>query len=127
MQTKFIEATNGPRNWGKFMLARFTDKEWMRRSKIVPGSLVASTGWSAYHVMVFDLQTGEGAIFRQGGNAKADLDKHQIWVCPMFEPFLTWLYQQDISNFDTLPAHIDLPDAEFSLHGYRRGGANAKG
>jgi hypothetical protein len=28
MQVKFIEATNGPQNWGKFMLGRFDSDEW---------------------------------------------------------------------------------------------------
>jgi hypothetical protein len=122
MRTKFIEATNGPRNWGKFMLARFTIEEWARRSAIHGGYLIAATGWTPDHLLVVDLETGEGALFRHGGHAKADLEKHRIWVCPLFEPFLTWLYAQDVSDLDALPAHVDLPDAEFQFSGYRRSG-----
>src|SRR6266702_1985984 len=56
------------------------------------------------------LRTGEGAFFRvhRQGVASADLDKHQIWVCPMFEPFLNWLYKQDVSDLDQLPSLVDL-------------------
>jgi hypothetical protein len=123
MQSKFIEATNGPQNWGKFMVGRFTQEEWMTRSAVEPErGLIAGRGWSRDHLLVVDLQTGEGAIFRPGGVAGYDLNKHAIWVCPLFEPFLTWLYEQDLSDLDALPAYVDLPDAEFMMSGYRRPG-----
>jgi hypothetical protein len=125
MKTKFIEATNGSMaNWGKFMVARFGPEEWARRSAIVEASwpLLRTVGWTGEHVLVVDLQTGEGAIFRPGGSAHADLEKHRVWVCPLFEPFLTWLYAQDLSDLDALPAHVDLPEAEFAMQGYRRAG-----
>jgi hypothetical protein len=124
MQTKFIEATNGPRNWGKFMVGRFDKDEWARRSAVSGGKwpLLRAVGWSLDSLLVVDLQTGEGAIFLPGGFVPADLEKHAIWVCPLFEPFLVWLYQQDLSDLDRLPAHVDLPDAEFAMQGYRRPG-----
>lgn len=121
MKTKIIEATNGPQNWGKFMLGRFRD-EWQHQSIIAGRSLLRSVGWAYDSLLVLDLQTGEGAIFMPGGLAKADLDKHRIWVCPLFEPFLTWLYEQDLADLDRLPDHIDLPDAPFRWSGYRREG-----
>ena len=123
METKFIEVTNNEQNWGKFMLARFTPEEWTRRSAIdPPASLVRGRGWTPDHLLVFDLQTGEGAMFRPGGNAHADLDKHRVWVCPMFEPFLEWLYEQKLDDLDALPAMVNLPDAPFAFAGYRRAG-----
>jgi hypothetical protein len=123
MKTKFIEATNGPRNWGKFLVGQFTPEEWALRSQIDPGrSLIGGRGWHPKHRLVLDLQTGEGAIFLPGGLASADLHKHKIWVCPLFEPFLEWLYKQDLSDIDALPAHVDLPNAEFMMSGYRRQG-----
>jgi hypothetical protein len=73
-------------------------------------------------MIVFDLQTCERASFRPGGNAKYDLDKHKIWVCPLFEPFLCWLYKQQLDDFTALPGHIDLADAPFAMAGYRRNG-----
>lgn len=122
MKTKFIEATNGPNNWGKFMLGRF-DSEWKATSVVMQGgAFLRNIGWTESHLLVVDLQTGEGSIFRPGGCAKADLEKHRIWVCPLFEPFLTWLYTQDLKDLDKLPASIDLPDAAFSFSGYRRPG-----
>lgn len=122
MKIKFIEATNGPSNWGKFMLGRF-EEEWRVRSAVAPATLLlAGRGWSPEHLLVVDLQTGEGSIFRPGGMAHADLEKHRIWVCPLFEPFLEWLYKQDVSDLDKLPAHIDLPKAEFQWAGHRRPG-----
>lgn len=119
MQTVFIEATNGPRNWGKFMVGVFDDDDWRVTSQVDPGhGLLAGRGWSRRHIFVMDLQTGEGAMFRPGGFASADLAKHRIWVCPLFEPFLEWLYLQDLAS---LPSHVDLPDAPFAWAGYRRG------
>lgn len=133
MKLKFIEATNrvsGGSNWGKFGVGRFEDAEWAHPSQIRHDdflgadmsrtSLLATRGWDRHHVFVLDLQTGEGAMFRHGGLASSDLNtKHQIWVCPLFEPFLTWLYQQDISDLDALPAIVEL-EAPSSMHGYRR-------
>src|SRR5262245_54261454 len=109
MQTHFIEATNGPQNWGKFMLARFSTEEWAARSHVDEGRLLASRGWQLKHLLVLDLQTDEDAIFLPGGHAHADLNKHQIWVCPLFEPFLEWLWRQDVSDIAKLPHHVDLP------------------
>jgi hypothetical protein len=74
---------------------------------------------------VLDLQTGEGVVLRPGGNAKADLDEHRVWVCPMFEPFLVWLYKQpDPRKLYELPDVVTLGEAEApsDLRGYRREG-----
>jgi hypothetical protein len=124
MLVKMIEATNqeaGGMNWGKFMVCRFTD-EWAYRSALVPEkSLLNQVGWSKDVLLVIDLQTGEGAIFRPKGVASADLHKHKVWVCPMFEPFLNWLYQQDLRDLERLPAMVQL-DATSALYGYRRKG-----
>lgn len=123
MKTQFVEATNGP-NWGKFCVAVFEPHELAVRSAIAPGeSLIRGRGWSHGHVLVLDLQTGEGATFRMGGLASADLNKHRIWVCVLFERFLEWLYvQPDPMN---LPAKVDLPDVPFAWTGYRRSGPDS--
>jgi hypothetical protein len=125
MQVKIIEATNtkaGGINWGKFLLGRF-DAEWQYRSQIAgPSPLLWQVGWGPEHLLVLDLQTGEGAIFRPGGYAVGDLDRHRIWVCPMFQPFLVWLYQQDLSDLDKLPAVVTIADPTSALSGYRRPG-----
>ena len=123
MNTHIIEVTNGF-NWGKFLLSRFDD-EWFVRSQVEPreSSVIGGRGWSKEHVFVMDLQTGEGAMFSPGGHASYDLnEKHKIWVCPMFEPFLNWLYEQDCSDIHALPTVVDLPDAESSMYGHRRTG-----
>jgi hypothetical protein len=124
MKTKFIEATEATQfNWGKFMVCRFEAEEWARRSEIATHerSLLHGRGWTPNNVLVVDLQTGEGAIFKPGGYVKYDLnDKHQIWVCPMFEPFLEWLYKQDLTDLDTLPGHVNLGDVPIAMQGYRR-------
>jgi hypothetical protein len=128
---RIMEASNGF-NYGKFGVGLFTAQEWQRRSRL-PGwtdrPLLASLGWSHTHLWVLDLQTGEGGIFEPTGLARADLDKHDIWVCPLFEPFLTWLYghhrSQDADLADwhaTLPEFVELPDAPSALYGYRRHG-----
>lgn len=119
MKVKLVEVTNGERNWGKFLLGRF-DSEWEYASVIDGRSIIAGRGWDRHTLLVLDLQTGEGALFRPGGLASADLNKHQVWVCPMYEPFLNWLWKQP-DPMD-IPAHVDLPDAEFQMSGYRREG-----
>jgi hypothetical protein len=124
MQTKFIEATDGTEfNWGKFAVCRFESEEWQRPSVIdPPRSLLRKIGWDRDQIFVLDLQTCEGANFRPGGLASADLEKHRIWVCPMFEPFLVWLYKQDLSNLNALPALVNLGAVPTALFGYRRKG-----
>lgn len=127
MQSKIIEATNrdaGGLNWGKFMVCRFTVDEWAYRSIIGERALLHTVGWTRDHLFVIDLQTGEGAMFRPGGLAVADLNRHRIWVCPMFEPFLKWLYNQDLSNVELLPPVVQIDDPTSDLYGYRHLGAN---
>ena len=122
MKTKIIEASNGG-TWGKFLVGRM-DEEWERRSAVDPEDrrgLLGLCQWYHNSILVLDLQTGEGARFNPPGFAAADLNqKHQIWVCPMYEPFLTWLYEQDLSDLNKLPDYVDLPDARGDLYGYRR-------
>lgn len=126
MITKFFEATQGL-NWGKFVVAWFTPQELNVKSEIDPGrSLIRARGWTENHVWVCDLQTGEGAFFKLGGHAKSDLDNHKIWVCPMFLPFLTWLYEQVVhgKKIERLPQTVTFSkeDAPFDFAGYRRSG-----
>ncbi len=123
MDLHVVEATNGF-NWGKFAVSRFGPTEWAWRSSIDTEStrpLLAQRGWSRDHLWVFDLQTGEAALFRPGGNAHADLNNHRIWVCPMFEPFLAWLWRQDLDDLTKLPNLVTL-DAPAEFAGYRRPG-----
>lgn len=145
MQTKIIEAVQpgAPQNWGKFLVMK-PDTEW-KRSAATPGcelagvspatltmlgwspeeiaarSLLAQIGWGTSNVIVFDLQTGEGARFAPGGDASYDLNKHAIWVCPLYEPFLVWLYGQDLEDLEALPDSVEV-EADFEMSGYRRPG-----
>lgn len=138
MLTKIIEATNrtsdnpSGMNWGKFMLGWFDDADWARRSRL-PGasnkgvSVLGSIGHHHREIWVMDLQTCEGACFTPGGSAHADLEKHAIWVCPLFEPFLEWLYTQPcFAGPEALPDIIELPNAPSSMAGYRRPGPSRK-
>lgn len=120
MKTRFIEATSQEFNWGKFAVSYFTEDEWAIRSAVDQKLLLQGRGWSHRHVLVLDLQTGEGALFNLNplGLASSDLNKHKVWVCPLFEPFLQWLYAQP--DLDALPDVVDLPHAVLSTHGYRR-------
>jgi hypothetical protein len=131
MRTKIIEGVQDlkvPANWGKFLVG-VPDREWLRESRIDPGGdwpLLGRIGWTINHVWVLDLQTGEGAYFRPGGSAHADLEKHRIWVCPLFESFLEWLYERYREagelDLDGLPEVVELPGAPFAFAGYRRPG-----
>ena len=132
MRTQIIEVTNGPQNWGKFLLGLF-DTEKSHRSAVAAGPmpLLAQIGWETRLMLIWvlDLQTMEGAAFRFGGDAHADLEKHRIWVCPLFEPFLEWLYRQDEATVRSLelPQLVDLPDAPFAFAGHRRRGGAHEG
>lgn len=137
MKLHLFEATNGG-NWGKFAVGRFEEDEYAWRSRVDTRPLVLSDGddtfeidrsgvpllnaigWNRKTVWVLDLQTREGAVFFPGGFARADLQKHRIWVCPLYEPFLEWLYQQDLTDLGALPSLVELPDAPLHIWGYRR-------
>lgn len=133
MLTHFIEATNAGFNHGKFMLGRLTAEDAATRSAL-PGyeheSLWTLGGRRTLNpatTLVMDLQTGEGAAFTlEGGRIGAhhELEKHKIWVCPMFPHFLGWLYSLDPYPHDitALPRFVDIPEAEGAIFGYRRGG-----
>jgi hypothetical protein len=116
----FVEVTNGS-NWGKFSVITFDAEDAAYVSAITGNPLLRDLGWWDLNAFawVLDLQTGEGAYFAVGGSAKADLTKHRIWVCPMFEPFLVWLYDHGLAD---LPPVVELPGAEGALYGYRRPG-----
>lgn len=125
MKTKFIEGTSAEMLWGKFAVARFDPDELARCSAVDDRPLVRSRGWGPDHIWVLDLQTGEGAFFRPGGLARADLKKKRIWVCPLFEHFLGWLYTQDLRDLDTLPSLIEVP-IEKTTCSYRREGPDGE-
>ena len=128
MKTKIIEATNynhGGINHGKFLVGKFDEKEWNRPEAIgdLHSSILRRCGWDPANVLVLDLETGEGAVFAPHGVASIDLNsKHQIWCCPLYEHFLTWLYQQDLSDLDKLPDVVEIENPDSALYGYRRKG-----
>jgi hypothetical protein len=122
METKFIEVTNGNRNWGKFLLLRFDSEQEYVSAMDPPHKLLWAIGWNEKAIWVLDLATREGAAFVPSGFATADLDKHRVWVCPMFAPFLNWLYEQKFTRLEQLPALVDIPEAPFAMAGYRRTG-----
>jgi hypothetical protein len=129
MDTKFVEAGHpGVGNWGKFIVACHTTAELQEPTQF-PGCegqrVVSLAGNGARDMWVFDLQTGEG--FRvpvSERHAFSILEKHQVWVCPMFEPFLGWLLAYIDSHpndwWSTLPRTVELPDAPFEMRGHRR-------
>lgn len=133
MRTRIVEVTNGVANWGKFLVGEF-DEEWNRQTALpldpelkFDMPLLRQLGHSHQSHLIFDLQTCEGVALplpHKSSDAHCDLDKHRVWVCPMFEPFLAWLYV-NFTTLDALPEHLDLPDAEFSMSGYRRSGVKS--
>lgn len=135
MRLTMVEAHNDRQNWAKFAVGVF-EEEWGRRVRIpgdqYGGALLARCGWSREHIWVMDLQTGEGAMFLPGGDAAADLERHQVWVCPLYQPFLTWLYgfiaeRRGVADWlAELPEVVDLPEAPFAMRGYRRAGPAEK-
>lgn len=137
MLTRFIEATNidhGGINWGKFLVAKFDSADWNVHAVEADGLLLevlpGKESWNRdTSVIVFDLQTGEGARFDLRTEPAMQLDKHRVWVCPMFAPFLDWLFKEiqsrppGLGRFDitTLPAVAKFA-APSALAGHRRQG-----
>ena len=111
-----------PGNWGAYMVGVPDDMEWSWHSHVAPGlvPLFEQLGHQPGDVWVADLQTGEGAWFRMGGDAKADLEQHRIHVTAPFEAFLEWLYLQDLAQLWQLPHVVKVADAVFSIKEYRR-------
>lgn len=131
MKTRIFEAqtTGGGGNWGKFLVGEFDDDEWGTPSVVDTMSrrpLLYQIGWArdSGHRLFLDLQTGEGAIFRIGGHAANDLEKHAIWICVLAPAVLEWLYAnwQEPYDLDDIPALIDL-DVPVALYGRRHGEA----
>lgn len=131
MKTKIIEATNGL-NYGKFLVGVFDDSEWTRTSNVSQLNLLRAIGYDTRQppLWVFDLQTKEGAAFypEHPDMAKYQLEKHRIWVCPMYEFFLSWLFAEHVKDaamviaLDDLPALVDLETNFFAFYGHRRPG-----
>ena len=127
MKTRIIEATQGL-NWGKFLLAIF-DTEMGYASRMSGMRLLPSIGWDVRHFWMLDLQTCEGAAFAPTGYGKADLEKHAVLVCPLYEPTLNALRRIAAENggrldLNALPdvLHLLPEDAPFEMYGHRRPG-----
>jgi hypothetical protein len=97
MLSKIIEVSDQA-NWGKMLVQEFDEAELARKSSVGDGETVLgataarrstfATGDPRDLRLVIDLQTHEGALFDLTTCApERDLDRHQIWVCPLFLPF----------------------------------------
>ena len=94
------------------------DEEWHRPSLIaleagnIHRSLLRQEGWGPEHILVLDLsRPGNGSIFlATRGLASADIAKRSLDVCWLFEAFLGWLRQQDLTDLDSLPELIHLEE-----------------
>ena len=113
--THLIEASDNAA-YGKFLIARLDDE--LHASSALPGyegsPLLRLGGLRRFNensTLIVDLQTGNAAVFfiSNGGSWEADLNRTgPIHVCPMFRPFLKWLYEQKVPVHP--PAAIqDLP------------------
>jgi len=92
-----------------------TAPRWKGSPCCVPGAGTPS------HILVFDLETGEGAIFAvwPGGDAASDLRKHRFGSVRSLS-HSRMLYEQP-KPFD-VPPTVELPNAPADLYGYRRPG-----
>lgn len=132
MRRQFIEVSDDM-NWGKMELQQLepSDMEVMSLVKAGAPLLTAietqrrSSADPLKQVRIWDLQTGEGAVFTpaRGEDPKAQLDQHRVWVCPLFLPFVRWLFRQDCTDITALPRLVEFPEGDVChLQGYRRGG-----
>jgi hypothetical protein len=131
LRLHIVEVVSDQWNHGKIGVGQYDEVEW-RKTSVVDTStrrpLLMQLGWAQGEgVWVLDLQTGEGAYFnpRPLGVASSDLRKSRIYVCPLFEPFLQWLYVEFENlgrDVDRLPPLVELTGIPQQLYGYRRPG-----
>ena len=132
MDSRLIEAENGG-NWGKFMVGQWTHADLEQRSLVAVGEpLLGRTEGNLRKGqidprrarLVFDLQTKKGGLFEPdpAGDSNADLEASGLWVCPLFAPFLAWLYERGQAPVASLPSIFNLPPAQSKLQGYKRPG-----
>jgi hypothetical protein len=120
MNTRLVEVTDGA-FYGKFLVAQFDEAEWRHEAEVfkesihrpVPYALLDVCGWSRDHLLVLDLETGNGTIFRPGGHLAHDMEKRQMgYVCPLYRPFLGWLYEHAARTggiaLDDIPAILHM-------------------
>jgi hypothetical protein len=80
--------------------------------------LLRMCGWSPICCGCWISRPAKGRASKLGGRGSVDLSesgKQQIWVCPMFEPFLEWFYRRDLNDSDKLPALVNLGDGPTAL------------
>lgn len=131
MKVKFIECED-KLNWGKFQLLQWEPSDMQRQSKVREGTplLMAVEGQRVAGndplkaVFVRDLQTEEGATLHPAKEVdpKPQLDRHRVWVCPLFLPFARWLFANWEGDVATLPDIVELSGEVLHLQGYRRPG-----
>lgn len=100
MKTKFFEGTD-QFNYGKFMLGAMSLDELNTPCLETTGGVNQFIHNTESKFWILDLQTKEGAFFDLKFDIIPQLEKHQIWVCPMYPLFLERcanLYKVD-SNF----------------------------
>jgi len=94
MRSQFIEATQGQTSWSQFQVQQLDPVDWAHQSEVSQSHLLASQGHDPNILFVMDLETCEGVIYSPNGDARSFLRKHQVWVSPLFGPFLNWLSDQ---------------------------------
>jgi hypothetical protein len=109
---------------------RATDRRLACRLDRVPGAdpAPAPPRWNTSNILVLDLETKEGLVLPSNTYNPLGLldDKHDIWVCPMFRPFLVWLCLQEYTSVTELPDFVALPTDESEMFGHRANGRDRR-
>jgi hypothetical protein len=132
VKSKFLEVTNKA-NWAKLQLLQWEPSDLARPSLVQKGKVLLNAvqvrrGDAAdplTAVFVRDLQTQEGCEFYPSPEAdcKTQLDMHRVWVCPLFYPFVSWLFANYQGDVTSLPDLVELADSKKQEYqGYRRPG-----
>lgn len=123
MITRFVEVTDG---WmyGKFLVCRMDAEELATPSEMPDARhgerLLVHGGrrrFNDHSTLVIDLQLGTAAAWPLQGLMEAYESEH-LWhlhVCPMYRPFVRWLYEQGrwamgAGDITEIPRYLEVPN-----------------
>lgn len=121
MKTRIFEASDGFA-YGKFLIGVF-DEEYHYQPRLagtMGPNILRQEGIDLGSFLLLDLsKPGCGAIFKHDPKSVAAYDVRMRGVpcCWLYVPFLDWVYQQDLADFDQWPELIHFENRPSVIRG----------